>query len=472
MRVNHNIPALRAYNSVNQSSRAVSASMEKLASGNKINSAKDDAAGLAISNKMRTQIRALEMANRNSMDGISLVQTADGALTEVHAMLQRMRELAVQGGTDSVSPEDREKIQTEIDQLLSEINDVSYKAEFNTKRLFGPKNRFSVVDGAGLLNDATSISNVSANFPSGTLSYTIAQLGIQGQFDLDFTNTTGASGSTLTIDGSSQPLTFTSDDKETCIKEALSYAEGLGYEVIRTGDKLEIYSGNKAINSIPFNGTVSGGPITNASVTNGQNPALSALPSFTDKNGMAITVSGMTVVSANQIEVTLGTNPASTVVIDINQMGLTPLISQSATIREESFGDFILQTGANQYMEMSVKMPEISIASLGIDTLKETGYLAIANTNEAIELCDAAIATISNARSNLGAYQNRLEHTVTGLDITTENTATALSRIADTDMAKEMTKYTSQSVVNQAAMSIMAQANQRPQQILQLIGNN
>ncbi|MBE6012328.1 MAG: flagellin FliC3, partial [Lachnospiraceae bacterium] len=150
---------------------------------------------------------------------------------------------------------------------------------------------------------------------------------------------------------------------------------------------------------------------------------------------------------------------------------VTGNLEQSATIKNKDFGNLVLQIGANQFMDMVLELPEISSKALGIDALKDDGYMNLDNLQSSISICDGAIAKISLYRSSLGAYQNRLEHTVTSLDVTTENTSLALSRIVDTDMAKEMTNYTAKNIAVQAGMSIMAQANQRPQQVLQLIGN-
>jgi flagellin len=481
MRINTNIPALRAYNSIKSSDRKLSASMQKLSSGVSISSAKDDASGLAISNKMRMQIAGLEMASRNSMDGISLIQTADGALNEVHAMLQRMRELSVQASNGTYEGDDRQKVQDEINQLIAEIEDVSYKTEFNTLRLFGANKRVDFKTTGGEFSDGSIISSISKNFPQGNLQYTIENVGLPSEVALDFGSAGSISGTTFSIDGS-VPLTYSTNDKTTAMNETVRYLNNLGYETEISGDSVIIRS------TVSFPPSITADSSILETVTEPGTQTVITGISLTDKNGDPVSITAST--SYQSLKITVNSIPPAELTIDLNIVknssgnpiiggknidpitgAVTGNLEQSATIKNKDFGNLVLQIGANQFMDMVLELPEISSKALGIDALKDDGYMNLDNLQSSISICDGAIAKISLYRSSLGAYQNRLEHTVTSLDVTTENTSLALSRIVDTDMAKEMTNYTAKNIAVQAGMSIMAQANQRPQQVLQLIGN-
>lgn len=481
MRINTNIPALRAYNSIKSSDRKLSSSMQKLSSGVSISSAKDDASGLAISNKMRMQIAGLEMASRNSMDGISLIQTADGALNEVHAMLQRMRELSVQASNGTYEGDDRQKVQDEINQLIAEIEDVSYKTEFNTLRLFGANKRVDFKTTGGEFSDGSIISSISKNFPQGNLQYTIENVGLPSEVALDFGSAGSISGTTFSIDGS-VPLTYSTNDKTTAMNETVRYLNNLGYETEISGDSVIIRS------TVSFPPSITADSSILETVTEPGTQTVITGISLTDKNGDPVSITAST--SYQSLKITVNSIPPAELTIDLNIVknssgnpiiggknidpitgAVTGNLEQSATIKNKDFGNLVLQIGANQFMDMVLELPEISSKALGIDALKDDGYMNLDNLQSSISICDGAIAKISLYRSSLGAYQNRLEHTVTSLDVTTENTSLALSRIVDTDMAKEMTNYTAKNIAVQAGMSIMAQANQRPQQVLQLIGN-
>lgn len=287
MKINNNIQALNAYRNLNQNQLQVSKNLEKLSSGLRINRAADDAAGLAISEKMRSQIRGLKQAERNAMDGISLIQTAEGAMQEIHSMLQRMRELAVQAANDTNTDDDRKQIQKEINALLDEIDSISEKTEFNTKKL---------------------------------------------------------------LDGS------------------LSDGAGLYFQI---------------------------GPNTDQSVT----------------------------------------------------VGIPKMDAESLELKN-----------ANTLS--------------GVDVKFEDEYISVldhAAADAAIAAFDAAINKVSDARAQLGAVQNRLEHTINNLQVTHENLTAAESRIRDADMALEMTEFTRNNIINQSATAMLAQANQLPQGVLQLL---
>ncbi|MDR2899037.1 MAG: hypothetical protein LBU94_01840, partial [Clostridiales bacterium] len=307
MRINTNIPALQTYNAIRKSNRQVSASMFRMSSGSKINSAKDDAAGLAISTKMRMQIGGLEMASTNSYDGISLVQSADGALQEVHNMIQRLRELAVKSSTDTLENADREKIQEEVDMLLTEIDAISERTEFNTIKLFGTKatkaGGMSFFDGASGISQATKAVSVTDGLPEGSFTYEIASAGTPytSTFVMDPASDFSDGTQTFTINGKS--ILFDTDDTATtALGKVKDLAEEMGYTVstdassnlvIYSQEALTFETGSKVALS-----PADGGPVDGA-------PAVITDAKFVAKGGKEIDVS-VTNVSANTFTLELG----------------------------------------------------------------------------------------------------------------------------------------------------------------------
>ncbi|WP_019243078.1 MULTISPECIES: flagellin N-terminal helical domain-containing protein [Bacillus] len=400
MRINHNIAALNTYRQLGTNQTASSKNMEKLSSGMKINRAGDDAAGLAISEKMRGQIRGLDMAAKNAQDGISLIQTAEGALNETHSILQRMRELAVQAGNDTNNDQDRGEIQKEINQLTSEINRIGNTTEFNTQKLLnGEKStELSSVD------VLTTLAGVTAD---GTATPPITE--VKGQYQFDFSNYD------FNIDGI-----------------ALNYDS--------TG-----VSGYKDVDTLvaQINGDGTLGAKYTASNVNGK----------------------------IQLEQNTGNATAPNI----------KLVGTSIT----------LQIGANENQSMSMEIKDLRASALGITGVKGSNGFTDDNsvnngtnnmsveaalsveTHEsaaaAITKIQSAIDTVSGERSKLGAYQNRLEHTINNLGASSENLSAAESRIRDTDMAKEMMEMTKNNILQQAAQAMLAQANQQPQGVLQLL---
>lgn len=376
MRINHNIQALNAYRNlaVNQSNTAKN--LEKLSSGLRINRAADDAAGLAISEKMRSQIRGLEVAERNALDAISLIQTAEGALSSVHSMLQRMRELAVQASNDTNTAEDRAALDQEIQQLKTEITRVATSTDFNKTALldgtFGTK-----VDQDSSKTTALSVTGVANITTGGGLkagTYTISWNGADNVYEL-------------------------TDSSSTVIGKATDLAtDGAG--------------------SITFKGWDS----TNSKYT-----------------GVSL--------------ITVTTNGAYTL------NSLTGDVEITGT--ESNF-----QIGANEGQVVGLSISDMTTTGLGIDSVTVTDH---ASAQSAISVIDEAIRKVSEERGKLGAYQNRLEHTINNLKTAHENLTSSESRIRDTDMAMEMTNFTKNNILNQAAQAMLAQSNQLPQGILQLL---
>ena len=378
MRINHNIAALNTYNKLAANQANTSKSLEKLSSGLKINRAGDDAAGLAISEKMRGQIRGLDQAGRNAQDGISLIQTAEGALNETHSILQRVRELAVQASNDTLQPEDRAAIGTEVKQLTTELTRIADNTKFNGKALldgsFGIQADNSAA-GSGVqvasLTNVSGITNIDVSGAKASTTYTLTTTGL-GKYTITDAAGTGTQNLTLT-DGSAGVLNF-------------------------------------------------------------------------DKFGISITIDGSKT-AAQIVALTAGTAGAG-------------------TIKTTADAGAMLQIGADANQSMAITIGNMDASGLGVDALKVDSF---ANANLAITSTNDAIALVSTQRANLGAAQNRLEHTINNLGTSSENLTASESRIRDVDMAKEMMEFTKNNILAQAAQSMLAQANQQPQGVLQLL---
>ncbi|WP_404454412.1 flagellin [Virgibacillus necropolis] len=415
MRINHNIAALNTYRQLGQANDMRSESMQKLSSGLRINSAADDAAGLAISEKMRGQIRGLEQAQTNAQDGISLIQTAEGALNETHSILQRMRELAVQAANDTNTDQDRGEIQKEINQLTSEINRIGNTTEFNTQNLLnGAKDSDTVAVaagatgvtiggvggfeiGTGTLNAGDDLNDVTIKFTEGTTS-----------------------GAAFSTDG--QTLTVTLDSSSSTINAT-------SIESLITATTTNVPTG---VSMSAF--TVTGGGTVDAST---ESVSLTA-----DLTG------GMDAGSGLQFQI--GANENQSLTVEISDM------------RANALG----LTGSGTGFTSDTKVTN-GTDSTGVESaLDVTSHDSAAN---AVTVIQQAINEVSAERSKLGATQNRLDHTINNLGTSAENLTAAESRIRDVDMAKEMMKQTKASILAQASQAMLAQANQMPQGVLQLL---
>lgn len=497
MRINHNISAMQTNTQLRKTGKALDKSLERLSSGYKINRASDDAAGMAISRKMKTQIEGLERASMNSSDGISVIQTAEGALNEVTAMLQRMRQLAVQASNGTNTPEDRKSIQQEIDQLTLEIQRISTTTEFNTKTL---------LDGNIDKNSYTNNTYVNLIYSSDTVSsidYTLEvtcdprQAVVVGGVPA-FTEIGEDEVGSITINGYSLYFTegMTMENcfagiRDLCNQMNIKAFFGEGPEAdgsTETAGYIEtaIGEGNLILMSNAY------GSEQKISVQC-NNPELADLLGFSTET---VTAYGI------DAEVTLGEGFSSTATAyargdilyvkdsddfemrfqidagacetdftdvagdgtsDAGYEVAAPL--ESVTTLLEA-GPMYLQVGANEDQTMEVKIPRIDPVTLGIATVN---VCTEEGAERAITLYNDAINEVSSIRAKLGAYQNRLEHTITNLETTDLNLTEAMSRIEDADMAEEMTNYTQQNVLDQAGNAMLSQANERPQNVLQLL---
>ena len=465
MVVQHNMQAMNANRMLNVTTGQQAKSTEKLSSGYRINRAADDAAGLTISEKMRKQIRGLDQASTNAQDGVSSVQTAEGALTEVHSMLQRMNELAVQAANGTNSKEsDRQAIQDEIDQLTTEIDRVAETTKFNEIYLLkgdnaSTKNVYMKGHDAGLKGTLTD-SAKSATFVMDTLKagdkYKIA-------------------GKEYTIGSSKTEITtainaFATADNEITI-DGISYT----YKDANGGKAAGWYKDGDQTNgtAIDVANTVKGG--SKASV-NGKD-----YTAMTDQDANDIDDDDSSVITAAEAKKkikaellaanSIGTvNGDATVSDGADAAGKTTYTITKGYATVADTLSFNLHVGADADMtnKITVDIDVMNSANLGVKGLNVTDATGTAATY-AVDAISDAIAKVSSQRSALGAVQNRLEHTIDNLDNIVENTTTAESRIRDTDMAEEMVEYSKNNILAQAGQSMLAQANQSTQGVLSLL---
>ena len=408
MRINHNISALNTNNQLQKNNLATSHSLAKLSSGLRINSAADDAAGLAISEKMRAQISGLDQAESNSNDGISMIQTGEGALSESHSILQRMRELAVQAASDTNTDDDRDQMQSEIDQLSKEITRISTDTEFNTKKLLD-----------GSMQTVTSSDTAVAMYATADESVT------------------GAAGGTSYTVSISETATVTSRGAGAIAVAATGLQAGT-YSVSYDGAAYKVTNEDGDDVSSKFVGTpFTGGAAAGDSATFNVALTAKAYSGTTEIKGI------------KNIVLSEKATTASTATLSVDQ-------TKSA----------IFQIGANSGQNTSLSIANMSASALGVDDIDLTDQ---DSANDAIRTIDDAIKTVSTQRASLGAAQNRLEHTINNLSTSSENLTAAESQIRDVDMAQEMTEYTKNNILAQAAQAMLAQANQQPQSVLQLL---
>ncbi len=458
MQINHNISALIANGHLKRTNNALDKSLEKLSSGLRINHAADDAAGMAISQKMKTQIAGLEQASRNASDGISVIQTAEGALGEVHAMLQRARELSVQAANGTNTAEDREAIQEEIEQLKKEIDRISTDTEFNTKPLLdGSIGRKSY-------SSTTKVSLIAASdaVNSGDYEITITKIGepakIEGTSAVTVPSVDGSiiiNGETVEIKAGDTQNEVIEKIRIACersnIELSVATDKKLTFKTIEAGkdQSIEIYCEDT---------TLSGELGITTQTKNGEDAEVTL--KYKD-NGGNFNPTATVIADGNDIKITDSDGFEMKISVDEDVATNTPI-----TISVLDAGPMLLQIGANEGQTVSLNISEVSTRTLDLTHLN---VLTQDGAGEAISSLDDAINMVSTVRSKLGAYQNRLEHAVANLDTASLNLTEALSRIEDVDMAEEMANYTQKNVLSQAGVSMVSQANERPQNILSLL---
>lgn len=515
MLINNNISAVIANKHLLRNETSLSASTEKLSSGYKINHAYQNPSGMAISNRMRAQIKALDRATDNTSDGISVIQTADGALNEVTSMLQRMRELAVQAANDTNTPEDRAQIQKEVAQLRDEVDRVSSSTEFNSMQLLnGDMQTKAYADGVTRLSVSSAVdpgtyqiqieqAAKKATLAGGTptnasAAVTAAQAGsftINGQkvtltagmtSDEAFEELKKAAqlGDTTATRDDAGKISLTSGISTDDYDEVLGNAWGQDAKIEIATDKNDAksteaakYFGladnqpdptktdaeNRTANK-PQRGTDAKVKLLNTGTGSFSSSATAAVDgkkvTITDNNGFEMSFLLDDALDANGKK----TNASTTG----QQIGTGP---NNATIygleiKVTDIGKLSFHVGANKDQTIEVEIPSIGAKELYLDQVNVNTF---DSASRAISLVDNAITKISSIRSDLGAAQNRLEHTYDSNNSTSENVNDAISRILDTDMATEMVEYTKDNVLQQAGTSVLSQANELPQMALQLL---
>jgi flagellin len=585
MRINYNISSLIAKNALNNNDDRLSASTLRLSSGYKINSAKDDAAGLAIARKMNMQLKSIERATRNSNDGVSVVDTADGAMSEIHSILQRMNELAVQSANGTNSDDDRAQIQLEIDQLIQEVDRISETTEFNAQSLldgtFGYKGYtnsesvkvmsysedvekgmyiiksltyYKYTDEVVTYDDGTSetkkYDRYSVDSAENLKNALVLTTSVSAYSDIDNVKGFPASAQ-VEIDDENIVI---SDDKGFQMKLAINDRDnvdqaGLQTDVGNTENiEVNVYTEMTAIGTDGKEYTIARFVVDDATITD-DIPAgtninnITTLPDgigtytttqdvkkgdLIDNTGIVATTDipkGTTIITDDipagttirnvysddmagnytSLEASLGISDISKVELNDKELTVTYKDSTGADVTESyhlqgsydehlytssqstrtkytvvgnnstddtiqinvtKMGPMLVQTGANEGQQLAIEIPSVSALSLGIDRLDVSTERSATNS---INVVSDAINQLSAVRSKIGAYANRLEHTIANLETTDENLTSAYSRIMDVDVAEETTEYTSVQILVQAATSVLAQANERPQQVLQLL---
>lgn len=579
MKLNTNIASLKVLNNMDKSNTRLNKSIERLSSGLKINRAADDAAGLAISRKMQVQIDALSKASENADDGISLIQTAEGALNEVHSILQRQRELAVQSANGTLSTEDRAAVQSEMEMLNDEINRIAKTVQFNNMNLLDGSvdvktyssdeniaKTISTTDGVAAgtyefsVDKAATKTNIYGNEMFDSITGEDGKMNVSGNLfingvevtitedmtaeeafkalrdtaelsDISLYSTTGkiekdarlimqhriAGEKEINISGDDTILTLlglknTPEDANLVVKEVKA-ADVQGNvntgELLINGVEVQITKDDKTwddvfkklsnmdipgvkvianendtytfeaiyLNIIATDNTLGNG--LKDIYNNAANVDLNNYDTERYLNGFEgrdAEVSILKYDDPNLAEV-VGFPAGTTVSVEGDRITFSGIDGFELVVKNEgkvgdlkmvitNAGALDLQIGSNEGQTMEIRIPNMSIESLGIENLN---LRTAASSEEAIVMLDEAIAKVSEVRAKLGAFQNRLDYTINSLTATEENLTEALSRIQDTDMAEEMANYTQYSVLSEASMSILSQANQRPQSILQLL---
>ncbi len=574
MQINRNMSAVITNNQLLRTENKLAASMERLSSGLKINHASDNPAGIAISNKMKAQIDALDQAESNASDGISVLQIADGALNEVSSILQRMRELSVQAANGTNAYSDRQSIQAEIDELQKEVDRISKDTEYNTKalldgssdvRVYGKNaSRFSVSDSVPAqlykmdvtapAEQATVEIDYAVPTAEGRLTINGVVVEVSSGMDeelylQEIRNAAAEAGCTVGLNAAGDKIQIKSD--------YYGYDESIEFSMSKElAESIQLQDGNpdcayvvrEASMTLPYDKPAETGMIS----IDGVDIELKADADMTDDQYRAAVVeaarnagytaivepTGITVksesVKAEMIEFSFSYDLASAAGLDIisnydgeytvNTQGVDAEVSipssdTDPTVREatgftstttvdvngnrvvitdndgfsidflldEGFfapidpnnpnagnfaievtdiGSMTIQIGGNEHQDMDVRLAEISAASLYIDNVDVS---VVKGADRAMVTLDGAIAKLSAARSRIGAFQNRLDYASASLASTNENMTAAYSGMLDTDMATEMTEYTQQNILNQAAISVLSQANELPQQVLSLL---
>lgn len=495
MVVRSNIMALNANRQLGMNNSQVSKSLEKLSSGYKINRAGDDASGLAISEKMKAQIKGLETASTNSQDGISLVQTAEGALTEVHDMLNRMVELAGKAANGTIDSEtDRAALQDEMNSLLDEIDRIAESTDFNgIKLLNGDLATNTVKLGNIKLGAGTASTTVAATAATSTQTIGAGAADKASKLTVEYTDANGKLQS-VTVDYTSKDA---ANNNATAMRDALKANSELSalFDIGGTGADITFTAKTAGEGGVKVTGMTTTDTTQNAIGKLAFKDGTDAYEKVTNgadgtKAGDKVTVNGTVYEFVANAGDKVTTEGAVAVLVgadnNASAANLNKALESEGVTVEKATNDLLfkpmsngkglsLQIGAtgDAYNKVTINVGNMSSKGLGIDNLRNIGIMSQDAASAALDQikngADSAINTVSSVRAELGAMQNRLEHTINNLDVAAENMQSANSQIRDTDMAKEMMEYTKKNVLTQAAQAMLAQANQQPQSILQLL---
>ena len=477
MVVQHNMQAANANRMLNITSGAQSKSTEKLSSGYRINRAADDAAGLSISEKMRKQIRGLDKASSNAQDGVSSVQTAEGALTEVHSMLQRMNELATQAANGTNSTTDRSAIQDEMDQLTTEIDRVAETTKFNETYLLKGDNGTKTINmkahDAGLKGTLTDNGDGTATFVMDELkvgdsvsiggkNYTIGATADEAKTTFD--DKVKKKGDKLTINGKSIEIVENYDNGQGADADAAKKAD-LQSKGQYTLDDAKALIGEGT--------TIKFADGTSLKAMKGATDGIDDNDTSVITAKKAYTLAQDELLKANQIgdtnnDAKVGKDDAFASYTLTDASNTFKIHTGTSNVAEKLSFSLHVGSDADMTNKITVGIETMNSSYLGIKGLNVNDDSGIAGTY-AIDAISDALQKVSDQRSSLGAVQNRLEHTIDNLDNVVENTTSAESRIRDTDMAKEMVNYSKNNILAQAGQSMLAQANQSNQGVLSLL---
>ena len=473
MVVQHNLTAMNSNRMLGLTTASQAKSTEKLSSGYKINRAADDAAGLSISEKMRKQIRGLTQASLNAQDGISAVQTAEGALTEVHDMLQRMNELAVKSANGTNSEDDRSYIQNEIDQLVTEIDRVSTTTKFNETYLLQGNARGTVSATDTDQKVESKLAGVELNAAAG--SELVAGDVVLGKVTAEVKNNAGGaligdvSGSVLNAlnNAADGTITITQETDAATNKLVDQYEVKDGNDVKATLTQAQLKEMGVNITA----GTANAGEMTiqlkwNQTEQKDLQAGLSIKADAANTTAAKLQASHLKV--GDEVKVTIKAEQDAT-----TGNTVTKLKAYDNAYVPDAL-NVSLHVGADSSNDNKIEMSIESMSSKSLGLVNEDGRLLVdgkdsTNADKAIDTIAQAIQKVSTQRSALGAVQNRLEHTVNNLDNVVENTTSAESQIRDTDMATEMVKYSNNNILAQAGQAMLAQANQSNQGVLSLL---
>ena len=479
MRLNHNTMAYTANTNLKTINNNLTKSMQRLSSGYKINKSSDDPAGNAISQRMRAQIRGLERAENNANDGISLIQTGEGALNEIHSILARIRELAVKGANEIFAEEDLDAMQDEINQLLDEIDRISETTDFNGRSLLnGELNKKGYTS-----SDALKVKEIGGDIEPGEYGLSITSVG------------TPATATLGPMPDPAQEGMLVINDFQIKITEGMT-AEQLNARILEVADKIGMdyivdgdtgvgtlttrecgskqsitVSSNIGLNGAPEEGITVNGTNAEVSFTMKEIESEGDAGDDTDTPQERIGFKDTATIETQGNRVTITDKNGFKMVYDINPDAFSSeqessddgTVNVIATVL--SAGPMVLQIGNNEGQTLNINIEKTTSTSLDIDNINVYTH-AYAST--AVVKLDAAVDKLSGIRSSMGAYQNRLDHILTNLETAHENLSSAVSRVKDTDMAEAITEYTQMNVLSQSALQMLMKSNARPEGLLQL----